>query len=151
MFRPLSLIAWLGLCGCGQADQGSQSDGDRATLGEQYVSITCPAGDITLTLNDDHTFELSISFWDETKQAHSGQEAVSGRWIKYDKVLMLVTSEGDEVRYDQNLTAMGVGNAKADVMTYRFKSSQQDFFATGFDLLEKGAVDDVLRKGVTGG
>jgi len=49
------------------------------------------------------------------------------------------------VLYEHTSTAMGIGTNETEVMTYGFRSSNKDFFATGFDLLERGKTDDFLK------
>lgn len=109
---------------------------------EQYVSMSCLAGDITLTLEPDSTFDMVIALWDERAQAHNGQESVSGKWSKENKFLKLITSDKNELLYERTSTAMGIGANEVEVLTYGFRSSKEDFFGTGFDLLERGKTDD---------
>jgi hypothetical protein len=133
----------LSLFGYGQAS--SQINSDKSTYTsdtEQYASLDCQTGDITLTLNPDKTFDLTILFWDNNTHQHTGKESVNGRWSKDDKILTLLISENNKIIYELTTTNMKIGNLEINSVTYGFRSNDKNFFATGFDLLEKGQTDD---------
>lgn len=143
------LIMWasvLTFLGCGQTISRNSNDNKIELTGEteQYVSMDCQTGDITLTLNPDKTFNLTILFWDSKTNQHTGQEIVKGNWTKNEKRLTLITSDNNKIIYDSKTTNMKIGNNEINAMTYGFISNDKDFFGTRFDLLEKGQTDKFL-------
>ena len=131
--------------GCGQATIKDNRDKNAKTNQiEQYVSINCQAGDITLTLNPDKTFDLTILFWDDKTHQHTGQESVKGNWLIADKTLTLITNDDNEIVYELTTTNMKIGDLEINATTYGFKSNNKNFFATGFGLLEKNQTDEFL-------
>ena len=143
------LIMWttiLTFFGCGQTNSKNNADNKvaQANKTEQYVSMDCQTGDITLTLNSDQTFDLTILFWDSRTNQHTGQESVKGNWVKADKILTLTTTEKNKIIYELTTTNMKIGDHEVNSTTYGFKSNDKDFFATKFDLLEKGQTDEFL-------
>lgn len=142
-------IMWtsiLTFLGCGQAISKKTNDNkiEQTNKTEQYVSMTCQTGDITLTLNPDKTFNLIILFWDSKTNQHTGQETLKGNWIKDKKRLTLITSDNNKIIYDSKTTNMKIGNNEINAMTYGFISNDKDFFGTSFDLLEKEQTDKFL-------
>ena len=132
--------------GCGQTSS-ENNVGDKVVQTnkkEQYVSMDCQTGDITLTLNSDQTFDLTILFWDGKTNQHTGQESVNGKWVKADNVLILTTSDKNKISYELTTTNMKIGDLEINSATYGFKSNDKDFFATNFDLLEKGQTHEFL-------
>ena len=131
---------------CGQTGSKNNIDSkaDQTNKTEQYVSMDCQTGDITLTLNPDKDFDLTILFWDSKTNQHTGKESVKGSWTKSDKVLTLTTSNKNKIVYELTKTNMKIGDHKINSATYGFKSNDKDFFATHFDLLEKGQTDEFL-------
>ncbi len=132
--------------GCGQTNEknNAENNADKKIKSEQYVSMDCQTGDITLTLNSDQTFDLTILFWDSKTSQHTGQENVKGNWKKADKTLTLITSEKNNIVYELTTTNMKIGEHEINSSTYGFKSNDKDFFASRFDLLEKGQTDEFL-------
>jgi len=131
--------------GCGQPTTKDNNDKTAQTnKTEQYVSMECRAGDITLTLHTDQTFDLTILFWDEKTQQHKGQKSINGKWSKADKTLTLMTSDNNKIIYELTTTNMKIGDLEINSTTYGFKSNDKNFFATGFGLLEKNQTDDFL-------
>lgn len=143
------IIMWtsiLTFLGCGQTRSKNSEDNKVVQTGkvEQYVSMTCQTGDITMTLNTNKTFDLTILFWDNKIKTHTGQETLKGRWTKDDKRLILITSENNKIIYELKTTNMKIGNNEINAMTYGFISNDKAFFGTSFDLLEKGQTDKFL-------
>ena len=136
--------------GCGQTSSQNNTDNgaEQNIKSEQYSSMDCQTGDITLTLNPDKTFDLTILFWDRKLNMHTGKESVKGSWTKSDKTLTLVTSDNNKIIYELTTTNMKIGSNEINSTTYAFKSNQKDFFATRFNLLEKGQTDEFLIKSV---
>ena len=142
------ILMWTSLLtffGCGQTSSKNNNDKpEQTTKTEQYVSMDCQAGDITLTLNPDQTFDLTILFWDNNIHQHTGQESVKGNWVKADKNLTLTTTDKNKIIYELTTTNMKIGDHEINSTTYGFKSNDKDFFATGFGLLEKEQTDEFL-------
>ena len=143
------LIMWtsiLTFLGCGQTSSKNANDNkiEQTEKTEQYVSMDCQTGDITLTLNPDKTFNLTILFWDSKTNQHTGQETVKGNWTKDEKRLTLTTSDNNKIIYDSKTTNMKIGNNEINAFTYGFISNDKAFFGTSFDLLEKGQTDKFL-------
>lgn len=143
----IMLTSILTILGCGQ--KNSENNQTKMTVQvnktEQYVSIDCQTGDITLILNSDSTFDLTILFWDSKTNQHNGQETLKGNWSKNNKVLTLITNN-NKVIYELTTTNMKINNNEINATTYGFKSNDKDFFATGYNLLEKEQTDKFLIK-----
>ena len=114
---------------------------------EQYVSMDCQKGDITLTLDTNNTFDLTILFWDNKTLKHTGQESIKGKWLKSEKLLTLSTDD-NIIKYEVKTSHLKIGNKELNCPTYGFKSNSKDFFATSFDLLEKEQTDKFLNNAV---
>ena len=116
------LIMWtsiLTFLGCGQTSSKYANDNkiEQTEKTEQYVSMDCQTGDITLTLNPDKTFNLTILFWDSKTNQHTGQETVKGNWTKDEKRLTLTTSDNNKIIYDSKTTNMKIGNNEINAFT----------------------------------
>src|SRR4051812_19073343 len=97
----LMCAALLTFLGCGETNSKSNCDKlSQMPKTEQYDSMDCQAGDITLTLNPDKTFDLTILFWDRNTRQHTGQESVKGNWLKMDKILTLSTNDNNKIIYE---------------------------------------------------
>ncbi len=142
----IMLTSILTFFGCGQTNSKDNTDNivNQTIKTEQYVSMDCKTGDITLTLNSDQTFDLTILFWDGKTNQHTGQESVKGNWVKTDKVLTLTTNDKNKIIYELTTTNMKIGDHEINSTTYDFKSNDKNFFATHFDLMEKGQTDEFL-------
>ena len=139
------LTSLLTFFGCGQTSSKNNSNKPpQTTKTEQYVSMDCQMGDITLTLNPDQTFDLTILFWDNNTHQHTGQESVKGNWVKAGKVLTLTSNDQNKIIYELTTINMKIGDHEINSMAYGFKSNDNDFFATHFDLLEKEQTDEFL-------
>jgi len=144
------LLVWttlISFLGCGQKNDKVNNDNAKTILTEQYVSIDCPTGDITLTLNSDQTFDLVILFWDNESQKHTGNESVKGKWYKSDKDLVLIT-KNNTIIYEVTTTNMKIGNLELNAFSYGFKSNDKDFFATDYKLVEQAKTDEFLLKAI---
>lgn len=147
------IIMWttiLSLFGCGQKNNGQAvaQDNPKASKPEKYVSMDCQAGDITLTLNPDQTFDLTILLWDKATRQHTAQESVKGNWTKADKVLTLTTADKNVIKYELTATNMKIGNNELKSRIYAFKFNGKKFFATGFNLSDQEESDKFLLNAV---
>jgi hypothetical protein len=145
------IIMWttiLTFFGCGQAPNKNVSDDKRSNSdkAEQYVSITCPTGDITLTLNSDKTFDLTILYWDNITKQHTGNETLKGSWTKAEDKLTLNSNDNNKIRYKLTSTSMKIGNNEIKFVTFSFTSNDKDFFGSRYNLLEKEQTDNFLLK-----
>ena len=95
------LTTILSFFGCGQKDE-KMADTPSQTKTEQYVSMSCQTGDITLTLNSDNTFDLTILFWDNKTNSHNGSETIKGTWTKDQNKLALKTADNKNINYEEN-------------------------------------------------
>ena len=107
--------------------------------------MTCQTGDITLTLNPDNTFDLTILFWDNDTKSHKGSESVKGTWTKNQKDLVLKTSDNKNINYALTTTNMKIGDMEINSLTYGFKSADINFFGSDIDLQEREQTDNFLR------
>jgi len=110
---------------------------------EKYVSMDCKAGDITLTLNNDSSFNLTILYWDDKTQRHVGQESINGHWIK-NKSILVLSNKNNKITYEQKTINMKIGKSEINTMAYGFKENIKEFFGTNYDLLEKEKTDNFL-------
>ena len=143
MKKIFTITTILSLFGCGQKDS-KQADNSSAKT-EQYVSMSCQTGDITLTLNPDNTFDLTILFWDNNTKSHKGSESIKGTWTKNQKDLVLKTSDNKNINYALTTTNMKIGDMEINSLTYGFKSADINFFGSDIDLLEREQTDNFLR------
>ena len=133
--------------GCGQPNGKDASlNSVQPAKAEQYVSMDCPAGDITLTLGSDQTFDLTILFWDENTNQHTGQETIKGHWTKANRFVTLTSSDNNKIVYELTTTHMKIGLNEINAITYGFISNDHDTFASGYGLLEKEQTDEFLLR-----
>ena len=144
MRRLFMITTILSLFGCGQKDSKHAENSPANT--EQYVSMTCQSGDITLTLNHNNTFVLTILFWDNDTKSHKGSESIIGTWTKNQKDLLLKTSDDKNIYYTLTTTAMKIGDMEISCLTYGFKCADINFFGSNIDLQEKEKTDNFLRR-----
>ncbi len=145
----LLCIALTTFLGCNQQSNkpvNKATDVIHITKTERYVSMDCHKGDITLTLDTNNTFDLTILFWDSVARKHTGQESVKGHWSKGAKKLTLTTSDNNKIIYELSTTFMKIGSNEINATTYGFKSSDKDFFASGINLLDQEQTDSFLLK-----
>jgi hypothetical protein len=107
--------------------------------------MSCQTGDITLTLNPDNSFDLTIQFWDDKTKSHNGSETIKGSWTKDQNKLALKTSDDKHINYELTKTNMKIGDLEINSVTYGFKSSDKEFFGSDIDLLEREQTDNFLR------
>lgn len=139
--------AILSFFGCGQknTEQANAQSTPQTNKVEKYVSMMCQTGDITLTLNTDKTFDLTILFWNDKTNQHTGEESLKGTWTREDKKLTLVSADKNTIIYELTTTNMKIGTLEVNTKTYGFKSNDKDFFGTGYDLLEQEETDKFLK------
>jgi len=111
-------------------------------IASEYVSIDCPAGDISLQLSADQTFVMSLKYWDEKTHSHTRTETLKGTWSYESNSLSLQTSS--LVHYHRTTTTMKVGDRVGNLDSLTWESSAPRTFADGYVLVERGAVDDLL-------
>lgn len=114
---------------------------------ESYVSLTCEKGDITLVLDDDSTFYMDIKYWDNKLKKHTGSANIIGRWLKTGPNLTL-TVKNNIILYELTNTQMEINDNKIHCKTYSFKSSEKEFFGTGYDLLDQKQADAFLASSI---
>lgn len=134
--------------GCNSKDSSQKSTEQKPTkpLLEQYVSLECQAGDITLTLHNDHTFDLNIQLWNEETQEHIGEENIEGNWEKSERELTLTTSENQIIVYTLSTERLKIKDRELDAVSYQFKSNTKNFFGTHFNLLDKNQTDAFFKE-----
>ena len=105
----------------------------------EYVSVSCPAGDITLRLDKNKTFALSLRHWDENARKHTKTEAIGGTWSYVNNVLTLKGKA--ELSYLRDKAALKMGSMGAEIDAFTWKRSSAPTFADGFQLVERVAAD----------
>ena len=147
MTRLLLWTALVSLFSCGQNNNG-QTETMQTNKIEKYVSLSCETGDITLIINSDSTFNMTILFWDNVLNKHTGQESINGHWFKKDDLLNLVTSDNNKINYKKTNTKLEIGGKKVDISTYAFISNDKIFFGSGHDMLGQMETDKFLKQTV---
>jgi hypothetical protein len=113
-------------------------------VSNEYVSIDCPKGDITLKLQPDGAYSLELKHWDPKQNRHTRSESLSGRWRMNGKRLVLVGA--GELVYERNSNSLTVGQHSASIDGFSWQSSSPSTFADKFTLVERKAVDALLLK-----
>jgi len=108
---------------------------------EEYVSLTCEKGDITLSLDGGDFFKMIILWWDSKTGKHTGKDSISGKWRKHGKDLELKASDGNVIKYSMTTTKMNIKDKEVVCPTYGFRSNSKEFFGTSYDLLERKQAD----------
>ena len=145
------VIMWASMLtffGCGQTNNKPEHKMDKAANAEQYVSMDCQTGDITLTLKSDNNFDRTILLWDDKTNKHTGQETIQGSWTKAGKILTLVTTDNNKIVYELTTTNMKIADHEVNNKAYSFQSNEKDFFGTKFDLLEKEQADQFIKTAI---
>jgi hypothetical protein len=112
----------------------------------EYVSIDCPAGDISLQLNPDHTFVLVVNHWDAKALTHSKTEALDGSW-SYTGDILVLKSRGN-ISYRRSEASMKVGDRAAEIDSFAWQSSTSPTFADRYMLVERIAVDSLFKSAI---
>lgn len=112
----------------------------RHGLATRYVSVDCPAGDITLTLGDDGVFLLVLAIWDPVVRDHVGRRMLRGHWRSAEGYVEL-DAGARRLRY--RFAAPGEGQ-DADASPrggsmLHWERSDLPTFADGFTLVERAA------------
>lgn len=115
-------------------------------LGKEYISLDCPAGDITLQLGGDGTFELELKCWDSNLCVHTSSESLSGKWQLNGKRLLLNGTA--LISFKRELTAMTIDMKTERIDSLVWVKSSERTFADKYILMEKQAVDDLLQKAI---
>jgi len=120
-------------------------DAPTRQLPSRYVSIDCPAGDITLTLAEDGSFNLDLAHWNEATATHTSHDVLTGGWRVSGSVLTL--QMGDlELQYVQDTAAIRLGSREYRIASLRWSASTKPTFADGLWLLEQEAIDRALKE-----
>ena len=115
-----------------------------SSVAYEYVSIDCPAGDITLRLEETGKFLLELKHWDPKLNRHTFSETISGKWRLSGKQLLL--SGNSSISYKREFIAMTIGHHSASIDSFVWEHSSVHTFADKYSLAERRAVDELLRK-----
>ncbi|MES2877757.1 MAG: hypothetical protein V4713_04990 [Pseudomonadota bacterium] len=115
-------------------------------IAPEYVSIDCPAGDISLQLKPDHTFVLVLKHWDAKAQTHSKTETLDGSW-SYTGDILVLKSRGN-ISYRRSKASMKVGDKAAEIDSFAWQSSAGPTFADRYMLVERVAVDSLFKSAI---
>lgn len=110
----------------------------------EYVSLSCPAGDITLRLENNNAFVLTLKHWDNATQRHTKTETIAGAWSYSGGVLSLKGT--GQLTYRRDKAALKVGSHSGEIDAFTWVSSSDPTFADGFQLVERVAVDNLFSK-----
>jgi len=116
----------------------------KSTASQEYVSIDCPAGDITLTLSPSLAFELVLRHWDSAENRHTSEERLAGTWSRTGETIDLA-SGSTTLRYRLTKIPLTIGRFSASVEAFSWVSSSGTF-ADSFNLLSRVAVDAMILK-----
>ena len=112
-------------------------------VANEYVSIDCPKGDMTLVLNDNGKFSLELKHWDSKHNKHTLTENLSGNWRMTDKKLTLL---GDVmIEYVREPSSMKIGDSAVAIDGFKWLRSSKPTFADTFILVDRKAVDEFLN------
>ena len=111
----------------------------------RYVSIDCPAGDITLTLAEDGSFNLDLAHWSEAASMHTSHDVLTGSWRVSGPVLTLQMDDL-QLQYVQDTAEIRLGSREYRIASLRWSASTKPTFADGFLLLEQEAIDRALKE-----
>lgn len=119
---------------------------------QEYVSVTCPTGDILLSLYPNGKFELAIKKWDEALHRHTGTEQIAGRWEIDNSSLSLRGKDGVLLSYVFNPdNQIRVKDSAIKLASYDWISSSMSTFADSVSLLERHKLDEFFLKQVKPG
>ena len=141
------LVAYcLLIFGCDQRSNGREKSETQSKVDkvEKYVSMDSETGDITLTLNPNNSFDLTILFWDDKNNIHTGSESLKGSWHIENKSLVLNSTDNNTIVYLQTTTNMKIDKSEVNSLTYSFKSNTKPFFGTSHDLVEMEQTDKFI-------
>lgn len=111
----------------------------------EFVSIECPKGDISLTLNKDQTFLLELKYWDPQTNSHTHSENMKGHWNFDGDTLIL--SGSVESKYKRDKMTLSIGPKSTTINGLKWLSSTPSNFADGFDLVDREATDKFFLGG----
>lgn len=112
---------------------------------EQYVSLNCKNGDITLTLDTSAKFNMTILYWDPKTNQHIGKDSIIGTWEKRNEILSL-NILGNVLEYKYDTTKLEIGTSAISIPSYVLKYQEISTFADSIDLLEKNQTEKFLMK-----
>lgn len=108
-----------------------------------FVSMTCEKGDITLTLDADHRFSLSLKHWDPKTNTHTGEDRLAGQWREDGDILLLKAQE-NQLTYKRETTTFIIGTRTATVAGYAWVASTKMTPFDSYPLVEKERTDAAL-------
>jgi hypothetical protein len=138
--KALSLILFLAVS-CTNISTGSDDGGEM--IAQEYVSVDCPKGDISLFLEDNGTFVLELKYWDSKENRHTHSEKFSGQWSFKDNELEL-NGESTLV-YKRDKSSFSIGEKTANIDSLFWVSSSSKSFADTFTLVERTEIDNFFR------
>ncbi len=125
--------------GCGRRS------GTSSPSRQQFVSMTCEKGDITLTLEIDNSFTLVLKHWDSKSNQHTHEDRTSGLWEKRGDQLIL-TATDSVLTYKPDSSSFTIGSASVSVEGYGWISSTKGTPFDTYSLVEKEKIDAFLLK-----
>ena len=99
---------------------------------DEYVSITYPDGDITLSIKKDGLCTLEKKIWDPNKHTHTEIRVYNANW-KLEENIIVVEICDSEVRYKLGKTGIGMGKFSDNVKTLVWLSSSIPTFLDTID------------------
>ena len=121
----------------------SNSVSAEVNVSNEYVSIDCPKGDITLNLNKNGTFLLSLKYWNKKILKHTHSDKMSGKWKLKNNQLLL--SSNKNLIYKRDKIDLTVGEKSASIDSFNWVSSSGETFVDSFTLVERIAVDKLFK------
>ena len=102
----------------------------------EYVSIDCPAGQITLTLARDGGFTLALAIWDPVVRDYVGWRTLTGHWTLEHEHLVLA-AHARKLSYGVVPGSETENGVDASLPTLHWERSNLPTFADGFDLVAR--------------
>jgi hypothetical protein len=120
-----------------------QKQGSSKPSVQQFVSMTCEKGDITLSINSDGDFTMVLKYWDPKTNQHTHEDLTSGSWEKKEGLLVLKTSDS-ELTYKPSTNSFKIGNSSTSIEGYDWISSIKKTPFDTYSLVEKQKTDAFL-------
>lgn len=116
----------------------------------QFISLDCKEGELTLALGGDGRFLLSLALWEEASQSHAARRVLTGDWAIDGETLRL-SGNSAELQYQEGTVTVTLGDHEGNARAWRWLRSDQTTFADQFTLLEREAVERLIRASFPGG
>ena len=116
------------------------------TIALEYVSIDCPSGDITLSLNENGSFLLEIKYWSKKLNKHTHSEKISGKWKINDNTLTL--KDKVTITYKRDKSELTVADKSASIDSFFWLNSTAKIFADTFTLIERKEIDKLFTSAI---